>query len=217
MARLLWDETGKRLYETGTEHGVLYPMSSTGAYGKGVAWNGLIGVSVNPEGAEESPIYANNNKYLSMISAEEVKGNISAYTSPKEFAECDGSKEVIPGVFLGQQNRKGFGLVWETIVGNDTEGNDYGTKLHIVYGAKASPSERSYKTINNDPEAMELSWDFSTTPQSVEGHKATAYVSIDSKSLGSDKYKKLTDKLFGDTTGEPTLPSIEEILTLMQS
>lgn len=216
MAKLKWDETGKRLYETGTENGALYVIGDNGAYSQGVAWNGLIGVSQTSEGGEETPIFANNSKYLSMLSKEELKGTITAYTHPDEWQECDGSKELTPGVYVGQQNRKGFGLIYETIVGNDTKGNDYGRKLHIIFNAKAKPSERDYKTINNDPEANEFSWEYSTTPVDMpNGLQRSARIVIDSTVVTQEKYNKVIDYVFGSESAAPTFPTPAKIIELL--
>ena len=180
MSKLVWDQDGERLYETGTEQGVLYPKSDDGTYPKGYAWNGLTGVSEAPSGAEETALYADNIKYLSLTSTEEFGATITAYTYPEEFEQCDGSADISTGVTIGQQDRIAFGLVYKTQIGNDTKGNDYGYKLHIVYGAKAKPSSKDYKTINDSPEAIEMSWEITTTPIKVPGFKATATVTIDS-------------------------------------
>lgn len=220
MAMLKWDETGKRLYENGTSHGVLYPVDAKGGYGTGVAWNGLISVKQAPDGAEESPIYANNHKYVSMTSAENFKGTIDAYTYPDEFMECDGSKEISAGVYAGQQTRKPFGLVYSTNVGNDTVGDDYGEKIHLIYQAKVAPSSRDYETINDDPNAITFSWEFSTVPEAVgddleaKGIKPTAYICVDTTKASKEAVKKLKDKLYGGE-GEPQLPKIEEVLSII--
>lgn len=217
MARLVWDKTGERTYETGTEHGVLFPQDKTGKYTKGIAWNGLIGVSNTAEGGEETPIHANNGKYLSMRSSEEAKGAITAYAYPKEFRECDGSKEVAPGIYAGQQNRKPFGFAYETIIGNDTEGNDYSKTLHLLYGCTVAPSSREYKTINNDPEAIEFSWDYTTTPAATtkEGFKPTATLNIVEHEVGKENYKKLTDFLWGTESKQPKFLLPDEVFALL--
>ncbi len=226
MARLAWDEDTKRLYETGTKYGVLYPIDTTGAYEKGVAWNGLTAVTESPSGAEETSLYADDTKYLSFRSKEEFGGTIEAYTYPDEWAECDGSAQLpgAPGVIVGQQTRKKFGLCYRTAVGNDVESEDYGYKLHLVYGAQASPSERSYATINDSPEAITFSWEFTTTPREFEGSglKPTAIVTIDStKVTGETKeakaavMKKLEDVLYGTKDAEPRLPLPTELATIM--
>lgn len=217
MAKLVWDALSKRLYETGTSKGVLFPRTTTGASGQGVAWNGLASVKQSPEGAEESPIYANDKKYLSMTSAENFKGTIEAYTYPDEFMACDGSKEVAPGLYLGQQDRTPFDFVYSTVVGNDTEGNAHGEKMHFIYGAKAAPAEKAYETINEDPNAILFSWEFSTVAQDVakEGFKPTAYVAVDSTKLDPAKFKAIQDLVYGTADQEPTMPSIDELIDIV--
>lgn len=217
MPKLVWDAVGQRLFETGTSKGVLFPMSNLGAYEEGKAWNGLSSVKQSPDGADESPIYANNKKYLSLTSAENFKGSIEAYTYPDEFMECDGSKEVVAGVYLGQQERRAFGLVYSTIVGNDIEGMGYGEKIHIIYGAKVAPSERAYETVNEDPNALLFSWEFSTVPQEVEreGFKPTAYVGVDTTKLTAAKVTELKDILYGTEALASRLPDINELLDLL--
>ena len=219
MAKLKWDETGKRLYETGTKMGVLYPQNEDGSYPKGVAWNGLMSVTESPSGAEASALYADDAKYLELYSNEEFGFTIGAYTYPDEFAECDGSAEVAKGVQLGQQPRKAFGLSYRTIIGNDTKGSDYGYKLHLVYGAKASPSERSYASVNDSPEALELSWECTTTPVAVTGHKPSAHIEIDSTKIDEGKLTKIEDILYGKDGGEPAtdarLPLPDEIIQIL--
>ena len=215
MAKLVWDETGKRLYETGVKNGVLYPQDSTGAYPKGVAWNGLTAVTQSPSGAEATPLYADDMKYLNLYSAEEFGATIEAYTYPDEFAECDGSAELATGVMIGQQPRKAFGLVYKTVIGNDVKNNKYGYKLHLIYGAMASPSEKAYATINDSPEAITFSWEITTTPVSVTGFEPTAYIEIDSTKADPTKLAKLEEKLFGSVSEEATLPLPDEVATLM--
>lgn len=223
MSKLVWDKVGERFYETGVDHGVLYPIQDNGSYTKGVAWNGLSAVTESPSGAEPSPIYADNIKYLNMMSAEDFGGTIEAYTSPDEFAECDGSIEVAPGAFAGQQSRKVFGLSYRTIIGNDVNSNDHGYKLHLVYGCLASVSEKAYSSINDSPEAIAMSWDFSTTPveitKSVEGKKLkpTAILTLDSTKVDSEKMKELEKILYGDEEAEPRLPLPDEVITLLAS
>ena len=215
MTKLVWDETGKRLYETGVKNGVLYPQDSTGAYPKGVAWNGLTAVTQSPSGAEATPLYADDMKYLNLYSAEEFGATVEAYTYPDEFAECDGSAELAKGVMIGQQPRKAFGLVYKTVIGNDVKNNKYGYKLHLIYGAMASPSEKAYATINDSPEAITFSWEITTTPVSVTGFEPTAYIEIDSTKAEPTKLAKLEEKLFGSATEEATLPLPNEVATLM--
>ena len=219
MSKLVWDQTGERYYETGVKMGVLYPQSVSGTYPKGVAWNGLTAVTESPSGAEATPLYADDIKYLNLYSAEEFGATIEAYTYPDEFAECDGSAEVAAGVTIGQQNRKAFGLCYRTTIGNDTDGNDHGYKLHIIYGAMASPSEKAYATINDSPEAITFSWEITTTPVSVSGFKPTASVTIDSTKVDGAKLKQLEAILYGDngssSAGEARLPLPDEIVTLI--
>jgi hypothetical protein len=216
MVKLLWDQAGERLYETGTSKGVLFVQDDTGAYGKGVAWNGLSAVKKSPDGAEESAIYADNMKYLSLFSAENLKGSIDAYTYPEEFEECDGSAQVHPGVYVGQQSRKPFGLAWTTIVGNDTQGNAYGEKIHIVYNSKVSPAERAYETVNESPSTITFSWNFTTTPVDLSsvGLEPSAGIVVDKSQVSAAAWTALTDKLYGTATLEPSLPSIQEVITL---
>lgn len=214
MAKLVWDETGKRLYETGVKQGVLY-LQEAGAYKKGVAWNGLTAVTESPSGAEPTALYADDMKYLSLYSAEEFGATIEAYTYPKEFEECDGSAAIAKGVNLGQQERKTFGLSYRTTVGNDTDGNNHGYKLHLIYGAMASPSEKAYATINDSPEAITMSWEITTTPVSVEGFKPTASITIDSTEADPTKLAALEEILYGTEENEARLPLPDEIKTLM--
>lgn len=218
MAKLEWDKIGERYYETGVKNGVLYPQIS-GAYTKGVAWNGLISVTESPSGAEASPLYADDIKYLNLISNEEFGASIEAYTYPDEFAQCDGSADLAgnKGVSLGQQKRNPFGLVYKTTLGNDSYGNDYGYKLHIIYGATASPSEKAYSTINDSPEAITLSWEITTTPVSVAGHKPTSIITIDSTKADATALTALEDKLFGTESEEPTLPLPDEIARIFET
>lgn len=217
MSKLVWDQTGERLYEAGVKMGVLYPQATGGTYPKGVAWNGLTSVSESPEGAEPEPLYADDIKYLNLMSVEEFKATIEAYTYPEEFAECDGSKSIATGVTVGQQKRKAFGLCYRTTLGNDVDGNDHGYKLHIVYGALAAPSEKAYETINDSPEAATFSWEISTTPVAVskEGCQPTASITIDSTKADPTALKKLEDILYGSGDTEARLPLPDEITTLM--
>ena len=217
MAVITWDETGKRFYETGVDHGVLYPISETGKYTPGVAWNGLTALTETPEGAEIEDLYADNIKYLSLLSAETFGGTIEAYTYPDEFMECDGSKELSAGVVAYQQTRKTFGLCYRTILGNDVDGNDKGYKLHLIYGCKASVSERAYSTINDSPEAITFSWEFKSTPVTIanEGFKPTSCIIIDSTKVAKEKMTLLEKKLYGDVSTEPELPLPDEVLSII--
>ena len=219
MAKLVWDKTGEHLYETGVDHGVLYFPDQTGAYKNGVAWNGLISVSESPSGAEATGQYADNIKYLNLISAEEFGATIEAYTYPEEFEACNGNKELVDntGVYVGQQSRSVFGFCYRTMIGNDTDGQDHGYKLHLVYGCQVSPSEKAYQTINDSPEALTFSWELSTTPVNVTGKKPTALLVIDSTKIDSAKLAKIEAKLYGDETSTgavlPTPDEIAEILS----
>ena len=217
MAKLVWDKTGDRLYETGVKNGVLY-IPTAGVYSKGVAWNGLTAVTESPSGAEATALYADDTKYLSLMSAEEFGATIEAYTYPDEFAACDGSAELADGVMIGQQKRSTFGLCYKTTIGNDTDGNDHGYKLHIIYGALAKPSERAYATINDSPEAITFSWEITTTPVNVTGAKPTASLVIDSTKADPSKLAALEDILYGkdgEPASEPRLPLPDEIKSLM--
>lgn len=222
MAKLKWDQVGERLYETGVDHTVLFPTDTTG-YGKGVAWNGITSISENPSGAESNPQYADNIKYLNLISAEEFGATIEAFTYPDEFAICDGSAEIAKGVMIGQQVRRPFGLCYRTQVGNDVDGQDHGYKLHFIYGAQATPSEKSFQTINDSPEAITFSWEVSTTPVDVPGHKPTASLVIDSTKCDATKLEALEKIVYGsDPEGEetegvdPRLPLPAEIYSMFQ-
>lgn len=215
MSKLVWDQSGKRLYETGVDHGVLYPIQTGGVYSKGVAWNGLTAVTESPSGADVNDIYADNMKYLGLVGAEKFGATVEAYTYPDEFAECDGSVELVKGATIGQQNRKVFGMVYRTVVGNDVDGNEHGYKLHLIYGATAAPSEKAYNTINEDPEAITFSWELSTTQVNVTGHKPTASLTIDSTKADPAKLAELEKILFGDTETEPRLPLPDEIAQLL--
>ena len=213
FAPLVWDETGKKLFETGVSNVALYPQDTTGVYGTGVAWNGVTNISESPSGAEATTLWANNGKYLNLYSVEEYASSIEAYTYPDEFAECDGSAEIAKGVSIGQQTRKSFGLAYKTLVGSDTDGNDHGYKLHLVYGCKAAPSERSHATVNDSPEALSFSWEISTTPVSVTGHKPTASVEIDSTKVDPAKLAAFEKILFGSDTAAARLPLPDEVAT----
>ena len=215
MSKIVWDQTGERLYETGVKRGVLYVQDSGGTYPKGVAWNGLTAVTESPSGAEATPLYADDVKYLNLISTEELGGTIEAYTYPDEFAECDGSASIATGVYIGQQSRKTFGMCYTTTVGNDVDSNAHGYKLHLIYGALASPSEKAYSTINDSPEAITFSWEFSTTPVNVTGFKPTANIVIDSTKATPEKLAALEKILYGDTEVEPRLPLPNEVAQVM--
>lgn len=217
MSKLTWDDTGKRFYETGVDRGVLYPYNTmSNAYTPGVAWNGLSAVTESPSGAEPSPVYADNIKYLNLYSAEEFSATVEAYYYPDEFAACDGGAELADGVTVGQQSRKMFGLCYRTKLGNDTDGNDHGYKLHLIYGCMASPSEKAYNTINDSPEPTPFSWEISTTPVNVTGMKPTSVITIDSTKADPTCLAALEAKLYGDdSAGEPTLPLPDEVKTLM--
>lgn len=217
MAKIVWDKTGEHFYETGVKNGVLYVQEGS-AYPKGVAWNGLTAVTESPSGAEATPLYADDIKYLNLLSTEEFGATIEAYTYPDEFAACDGSASLVDGVMIGQQARKTFGLCYRTTIGNDTNGNDYGYKLHIIYGALAAPSEKAYATINDSPEAITFSWEVTTTPVNVTGAKPTASITIDSTKADPTKLAALEDILYGkdgEPGNEPRLPLPDEIKTLM--
>ena len=222
MSRIVWDKTGERYYETGVKMGVLYPIQEGGVYTKGVAWNGLTAVTESPSGAEATPLYADDIKYLNLISNEEFGATIEAYTYPDEFAECDGSAALSAGVMIGQQARKTFGLCYRTSLGNDVDGSDYGYKLHLVYGCLAAPSEKSYATINDSPEAITFSWEVSTTPVNVTGFKPTSQITIDSTKVDEVKLKSLEDILYGkngdgSSGTEPKLPLPDEIAALFSA
>ena len=217
MSKIVWDQTGERLYETGVKRGVLYVQDTGGTYPKGVAWNGLTAVTESPSGAEATPLYADDIKYLNLISTEELGGTIEAYTYPDEFAECDGSASIATGVYIGQQSRKTFGMCYTTTVGNDVDSNAHGYKLHLIYGALASPSEKAYSTINDSPEAITFSWEFSTTPVNVTGFKPTANIVIDSTKATPEKMAALEKILYGDTDVEPRLPLPDEVAQVMSA
>lgn len=231
MSKIIWDKAGERLYETGCDRGVLYPVQTGGVYSKGVAWNGLTAVTESPSGAEPTAIYADNIKYANLISNEEFAATIEAYMYPDEFAECDGSVEILPGVFAGQQARKTFGLAYRTVLGNDTDLNDHGYKLHIIYGCLAAPSEKGYATISDSPEAITLSWEVSTTPVTINTTiddkklKPTATLCFDSTKFSADFMAQLEEILYGKdptTAGgtdgvEPRLPLPDEIIELFNS
>lgn len=214
MSKLVWDAIGERYYETGVKKGVLYVMDK-GVYGAGVAWNGLTAVTESPSGAEPTPLYADDIKYLNLMSAEEFGGTIEAYTYPDEFKACNGEAELAAGITLGQQPRKAFGFCYRTVLGNDVDENEHGYKLHLVYGAKAAVSEKAYATINESPEPLTFSWEFTTTPVEVEGFKPTSIVTIDSTKVDATKLAALEAKLYGSEDSEPTLPLPSEVATMM--
>lgn len=224
MSKLTWDNAGERLYETGVKQAALY-VQENGAYPKGVAWNGITAVTESPSGAEATALYADDTKYLSLVSAEEFGATIEAYMYPDEFAECDGSASIATGVTIGQQKRKTFGLAYKTTLGNDVESNDYGYKLHLIYGALAAPSEKAYATINDSPEAITFSWEVTTTPVNVTGHKPTALITIDSTKVDKKKLAALEEILYGKNPTspeahdgvEPRLPLPDEIAELMKT
>ena len=217
MPKLTWDNTGERIFETGVKQGVLYPIQSDGKYTKGVAWNGLTAVTESPSGAEATPLYADDIKYLNLLSNEEFGATIEAYTYPDEFAECDGSAELVAGVMIGQQKRKVFGLCYRTTIGNDVDGNDHGYKLHLIYGCLAAPSEKAYSTIDDSPEAITFSWEVTTTPVNVEGFKPTSQITIDSTKADPTKLAALEAVLYGSAETEAKLPLPDEVATLMSA
>lgn len=216
MPRLQWDQIGERFYETGVDRGVVYPQVG-GEYPAGAAWNGLTNVTLSPSGAEATPLYANNNKYLNLMSVEELGGTIEAYTYPDEFAECNGAKELTKGVKIKQQPRKAFGFCYRTLIGNDTEGTEHGYKITLVYGALASPSEDANSTVNDSPEAKTMSWEFATTPVAVEGFQPTSSLEIDSTKVEEGKLQALEDALYGTADKEAYLPLPAEVITLLSA
>lgn len=215
MAKLLWDQDTERLFELGVEQGAIYPVAN-GTYGSGEAWNGLISVTESPSGAESTGLYANDKKYGELTSAEELSGTIECYTYPDGFAGCIGQKEIVPGVTISQQVHTPFGLVYKSLIGNDVESIKHGYKLHIIYGAKASVSERTNTTINDSPEAMTMSWEFTTTPISVEGYEPTSKLTFDSTTTDKEKLAALEAILYGSDDAEPRLPLPAEIISLMK-
>lgn len=220
MPKLVWDQTGQRLYETGTSKGVLFVQDTvTGAYDAGVAWNGLVSVKKSNDGAEETPLYADNKKYLSLTSAENLKGSIDAFTYPDEFEACDGSAAVNPGVYVGQQTRVPFGLAWSTVVGNDTQGNAYGEKIHIIYNAKVAPAARDYETVNETPDALTFSWEYTTNPVDLSdiGLEPSAGITIVKHEVSANAWKAVTDALYGTETVPSRLPSIQEVITMTEA
>ena len=216
MAKIVWDESGKRTYETGVRNGVLYLQNESGVYDKGVAWNGLTAVTESPSGAEPTALYADDIKYLELFSAEEFGATIEAYTYPAEFEKCDGSASLGTGVTIGQQDRATFGLCYRTVLGNDVKGAEFGYKLHLIYGAKAKPSEKGYQTINDSPEAITFSWEVSTTPVNVAGFKPTACVTIDSTKIAPDKLTQIEALLYGGASQEAKLPLPDEIAQIVK-
>nr|DAQ18428.1 MAG TPA: tail tube protein [Caudoviricetes sp.] len=215
MAKLVWDAIGKRLYETGVKRPVLYKPNQEGKYVDGVAWNGFTSVNENPSGAESTPLFANDSKYLSLTSSEDFGATIEAYTYPEEFAECDGSATLIKGVRIGQQARKPFGLSYVTTLGNDLLKEEYGYVIHLVYGCMAAPSSRQYETINKDPEAIKLSWELTTTPVAVEGKRPTAHLQLVSTDIEKTKLKKIEDILYGTESEQARMPLPDEIKTIL--
>lgn len=215
MFKLAWNQIGTKTYETGVDRGVLYVRGEDGTYPEGVAWQGVTNISESPSGAEPTPLYADNIKYLNLMSVEELGATIEAYTYPDEFAECDGSAELSKGISIGQQDRKTFGLCYRTVLGNDTVGNEYGYKIHIIYGALASPSEKGYETINDSPDAITFSWELTTTPVEVSGFKPTASVTIDSTKCDAAKVAELEEILYGKGETEARLPLPDEIITII--
>lgn len=215
MTKLVWDAIGKRLYETGVKRPVLYKPNQEGKYVDGVAWNGFTSVNENPSGAESTPLFANDSKYLSLTSSEDFGATIEAYTYPEEFAECDGSATLIKGVRIGQQARKPFGLSYVTTLGNDLLKEEYGYIIHLVYGCMAAPSSRQYETINKDPEAIKLSWELTTTPVAVEGKRPTAHLQLVSTDIEKAKLKKIEDILYGTESEPARMPLPDEIKTIL--
>lgn len=216
MAKLIFNNVGERLFETGVKNGVLYVMGDDGTYENGVVWNGLTAVTESPSGAETTPLYADDVKYVVIYAAEEFGATVEAYTYPEEFEECDGSASIFDGITIGQQTRKSFGMCYKTSVGNDVQGQDFGYKIHIIYGAKAAPSEKSYSTINDSPEAVTFSWELSTVPVPVEGFNPTATMVIDSTRVPAEKMALIEDKLYGTESTEATLPLPGELLALLK-
>lgn len=215
MSRLIWDASGEKLFETGVDHGVLYVQNSDGTYDAGVVWNGLTSVSASPEGAEPTDLWADNIKYAVLRSAETFGATIEAYTYPDEFAECDGSVEVTDGIYIGQQTRKAFGFCYRTMVGSDTDPSATNYKIHVIYNATASPSERSYETVNDSPDAITFSWEVTTTPVNVAGYKPTSEITIDVSKLSAENKQAIENKLYGSADSEPTLPAPDALLALV--
>ena len=216
MARLIWDEVGQRFFETGVKNGVLYVQDNDGSYKNGVVWNGLTAVTESPSGAEETPLYADDVKYLTLRSAEQFGATIEAYTYPEEFEQCDGSAAIADGVTIGQQARRAFGLCYRTALGNDIQGQEFSYKLHLLYGCTVAPSEKSYSTINDNPEAITFSWELSTVPVPVEGFNPTASLVIDASKVDEGKMQQLEDALFGNESSEATLLLPNQIMELIK-
>ena len=216
MARLIWDEVGQRFFETGVKNGVLYVQEDDGSYKNGVVWNGLTAVTESPSGAEETPLYADDVKYLTLRSAEEFGATVEAYTYPEEFEQCDGSATIANGVTIGQQARRAFGLCYRTSVGNDIQGQNFSYKLHLIYGCTVAPSEKSYSTINDNPEAITFSWELSTVPVPVEGFNPTASLVIDASKVDEGKMQQLEDALFGAESNEAKLLLPNEIMEMLK-
>lgn len=217
MARLIWDEVGQRFFETGVKNGVLYVQDNDGSYKNGVVWNGLTAVTESPSGAEETPLYADDVKYLTLRSAEEFGATVEAYTYPEEFEQCDGSAAIAAGVTIGQQARRAFGLCYRTSVGNDIQGQNFSYKLHLIYGCTVAPSEKSYSTINDNPEAITFSWELSTVPVPVDGFSPTASLVIDASKVDEGKMQLLEDALFGDESNEAKLLLPNEIMEILNA
>lgn len=215
MAKLAWDTVGNKFYETGTDRGVLYIPDARGKYTKGYSWSGLISVKQSPEGGESTPNYADNIEYLSLESTEKFKATIEAYTYPRKFEECDGTRAIANGVTIGQQSRKTFGMAYRSLVGNDIDGTDHGYKIHLIYGAKAAPSEKGYTTVNEKPEAITFSWSVTTTPVPVPGFKPTALLTVDSRYVSATGLQLLEDALYGTESKEPNLPLPEDVIKML--
>lgn len=216
MAKLVFDAVGSRFFETGVKNGVLFVQGADGEYENGVVWNGLTAVTESPSGAEATPLYADDMKYVVLYSTEEFGATIEAYTYPEEFEQCDGSAQLGAGITIGQQQRKSFGLVYKTVIGNDVQGQELGYKIHIIYGAKAAPSEKAFATINDSPEAVTFSWEVSTVPVPVEGHRPTSTLVIDSTKVDAEKLAAIEAKLFGSESEESTLPLPDEIAEMLK-
>lgn len=216
MTKLVFDAVGSRFFETGVKNGVLFVQGVNGEYENGVVWNGLTAVTESPSGAEATPLYADDMKYVVLYSTEEFGATIEAYTYPEEFEQCDGSAQLGEGVTIGQQQRKSFGLVYKTVIGNDVQGQELGYKIHIIYGAKAAPSEKAFATINDSPEAVTFSWEVSTVPVPVEGHRPTSTLVIDSTKVDAEKLAAIEAKLFGSESEESTLPLPDEIAAMLK-